>query len=117
MIDPNATRDAVATVIDNLNTRHQDAPTKAGKPRATISWPPLPEPLDWTILPEPPRGVADDVLTRETIAVAGWISRLADAWSNTEVIRLSRDYLSDGDNVPRPMPVVLQQYSVAEEWN
>lgn len=109
VVEPNATRDAIAAVIDQLTAQHLDNPTKAGKPRAPISWPQLPEHLDWTRLPNPPNGVADDPLTSETIALARWLSRLADAWSNTETIRLSRDYLSGDDSVPRRMPVVLRK--------
>lgn len=107
-LDANATREAIATVIDKLEARHKDSPTKAGKPRAPITWPRLPAPLDWATLPAPPRGVADDPLTSETIAVANWMSQLADAWSSIEVIRLARDYLADNDVAARPMPVVLR---------
>lgn len=107
-LDANATREAVISVIDKLEARHKESLTKAGKPRAPITWPRLPAPLDWANLPAPPRGVADDPLTGETIAVAGWVSQLAAAWSSIEVIRLSRDYLADDDVTPRPMPVVLR---------
>jgi hypothetical protein len=107
-LDSNATREAVVSVIDKLEARHKESPTKAGKPRAPITWPRLPAPLDWANLPAPPRGVADDPLTSETIAVADWVSQLAAAWSSIEVTRLSRDYLADDDVTPRPMPVVLR---------
>jgi hypothetical protein len=107
-LDANGTRDAIANIIDKLDLQHQESPTKAGKARAAISWPSLPEPLDWTALPEPPHGVADDPLTSETIAVARWVSRLADIWASVETTRLSRDYLADGDTTPRPMPVALR---------
>lgn len=106
--DANGTRDAIAAVIDKLDAQHQQSPTKAGKARATLSWPNLPEPLDWAMLPEPPHGVADDPLTSETIAVARWVSRLADIWASVETTRLSRDYLADGDITARPMPIVLR---------
>lgn len=106
--DANATRDAIIAMIEKLDARHKDSPTKAGKPRAPITWPRVPTPLDWANLPAPPRGVADDPLTSETIAVAGWVSQLAVVWSSIEVIRLSRDYLADDDVTPRPMPVVLR---------
>ena len=108
VLDPNATREAIAAVIEKLNAQHMDSPTKAGKPRATVSWPQLPEPLDWDVLPTPPPGVADDTLTSQSIAVAGWVSRLADIWAAIEVIRVSREYLCAGDKDPRPMPVVLR---------
>lgn len=108
VFDPNATRDAVAAVIDVLDAQHLDSPTKAGKPRAAISWPRVPEPLDWGPIPAPPYSVADDKLTSESIAVAKWVSRLADVWSETEVVRASRDYLCGGDRSPRPMPVILR---------
>ncbi|OMB88078.1 hypothetical protein [Mycolicibacterium conceptionense] len=104
----NETRAAIETAIEKLDARHKDSPTKAGKPRAPITWPRLPAPLDWADLPVPPRGVADDPLTSETIAVANWVSQLAAAWSSIEVTRLSRDYLADGDTTPRPMPVALR---------
>lgn len=108
LFDANETRDAIVTTIEKLDTQHKDSLTKAGKPRAPITWPRLPAPLDWANLPEPPRGVADDPLTSETIAVANWVSQLAAAWAGVEVIRLSRDYLADGDTTPQPMPVVLR---------
>lgn len=108
VLDPNATRDAVAAVIEELNAQHLNNPTKAGKPRAAISWPRVPEPLDWAHIPKPPRGVAEDSLTSESIAVATWVSRLADVWAEIEVIRVSRDYLSAGLKVQRPIPVVLR---------
>lgn len=108
VLDANATREAIATVIEKLQARHNDSPTKAGKPRAPITWPRLPAPLDWAHLPAPPRGVAEDLLTSETIAVAGWVAQLADAWSSVEITRLSRDYLADKNVAPRPMPVVLR---------
>lgn len=106
--DANATREAIAAVIEKLEARHKDSPTKAGKPRAPITWPRLPAPLDWADLPTPPRGVADDPLTSETIAVARWVAQLADAWSSIEVTRLSRDYLADNEVAPQPMPVVVR---------
>lgn len=108
MFDPNGTRDAIAAAIEKLDARHKNSPTKAGKPRAAISWPRIPGFLDWSELPAPPRGVADDPLTSTTIAVANWIARLADVWSSVETVRLSRDYLADGDIAPKPMPVVLR---------
>lgn len=109
MFDATGTRDAIAAIIEKLDAQHQDSPTKAGKPRAPISWPRLPEPLDWSALPAPPRGVADDPLTSTTIAVARWVAHLADVWSSVEVNRLARDYLADGDTTPEPMPVVLRR--------
>lgn len=111
--DANRTREVIAQTIDKLDAQHKDSPTKAGKPRAPITWPRLPDPLDWTTLPEPPRGVADDPLASETIAVARWVATLADAWSTTETLRLSRDYLANGDTLTRPMPVVLRGGSTA----
>lgn len=109
MFNANGTRDSIAAIIEKLDAQHKDSPTKAGKPRAPIVWPRLPEPLDWSTLPAPPRGVADDPLTSATIAAAGWVSRLADTWKSVEVNRLSRDYLADGDTTPRAMPVVLRR--------
>lgn len=107
-LDANSTREEIASVIAKLDARHRESLTKSGKPRATIAWPRLPAPLDWSNLPAAPRGVADDPLTSETIAVAVWVAQLADAWSSIEVTRLSRDYLADGDVASRPMPVVLR---------
>lgn len=107
VFDAAGTREAVIEAIRELDARHQDSPTKAGKARAPISWPRVPESLDWGSLPGPPRGVVEDPLTSETIAVARWLAQLADAWSSVEVLRLSRDYLADGDVTPRPMPVAL----------
>ncbi|UCZ62881.1 hypothetical protein [Mycolicibacterium phocaicum] len=105
--DPNDTRDAIVADIEKLNARHEDSPTKAGKPRASILWPDVPAPLDWAALPAVPHGVVEDPLARETIAAAMWVASLADAWAKVEVIRLSRDHLSDGDSLARPMPVAL----------
>jgi len=107
LFDPNGTRDAVVAAIQKLEVRHKDSPTKAGKPRASISWPDVPDPLDWSALPAVPRGVVDDPLARDTIVAAMWVSDLADAWAKVEVIRLSRDHLSDGDVLARPMPVAV----------
>jgi hypothetical protein len=45
MLDGHGTRDAVAAIIDKWDAQHKDSPTKAGKPRAPIAWPRLPEPL------------------------------------------------------------------------
>lgn len=108
MFDASGTLDAVAAIIEKSDAQHKDSPTKAGKDRAPLSWPRLPEPLDWTTLPPLPHGVADDALTSSTIAVANWVSRLADAWASVEITRLSRGHLADGDTTPRPMPVVLR---------
>jgi len=107
VFDANATRQAVIATIAELDARHKDSPTKAGKARAPIPWPQVPEPLDWATLPPVPNGVVDDQLRRETIAAAMWVGRLSDAWAKVEVNRLSRDYLSDAEPSPRPMPVVL----------
>ena len=108
-LDANSTREAVVEAIGKLDAQHRDSPTKAGKPRAPISWPQVPDPLDWTTLPAPPRGVVDNPLTGETIAVATWVSVLADVWSSVETIRLSRDHLANGDTMARPMPVTLRR--------
>lgn len=107
-LDANATREGMITKIVELDALHQDSPTKAGKPRTPITWPRVPAPLDWSNLPAPPNGVADDLLTSTTIAVATWVSRLADVWAEVEVQRLSRDYLADSDVSAQPMPVVLR---------
>jgi hypothetical protein len=107
MFDPMATLNAVAKEISELDARHRAAPTKAGKPRAPIDWPRLPQPLDWSAAPAPPRGVTDDPLASETIGVARWVADLADAWSNVETLRLSREHLRDDEISPRPLPVVV----------
>jgi len=108
VLDANGTREAVAHAIGELDARHKDSSTKSGAARAPISWPRLPEPLDWAHIPDPPRSVVkDDLLIRETIAVAQWVSALAAAWADVETTRLSRAHLADGDTSPRPLPVAL----------
>lgn len=107
VIDPNATRGAIAARISELEVLHKNSPTKAGKPRAPIPWPRLPARLDWDDLPHPPRGVVADPLTSQTIAVARWVADLATAWSNVETNRLSRDHLAGQESVAQAMPVVL----------
>ena len=77
VIDPNATRGAIAARISELEVLHTSSPTKAGKPRAPIPWPRLPARLDWDDLPHPPRGVVEDPLMSQTIAVARWVADLA----------------------------------------
>jgi len=113
MFDPNATRDSVVRRIAELDAQHKDSPTKSGTDRAPVPWPQIPERLDWANLPDPPRGVADDPLTSETIAVARWLSDLATAWAGVEALRLSRTHLSDGESKPRPLPVVLRGEATA----
>jgi hypothetical protein len=81
--------------------------------RAPIEWPRLPQPLDWASPPAPPEGVVDDPFVASTIGVAHWVADLADAWSAVETKRLSREHLSAGDTVPRPLPVVLVETSPA----
>lgn len=108
IIDVDKTRSAVTTAIADLDVLHRNSPTKSGTARAAISWPRVPEPLDWTMLPVPPRGVLDDSLTSETIAVARWVADLADAWSGVETIRCSRKHLAGADTNARPFPVILR---------
>ena len=107
VIDPNATRGAIAARISELEVLHTSSPTKAGKPRAPIPWPRLPARLDWDDLPHPPRGVVEDPLMSQTIAVARWVADLATVWSNVETNRLSREHLAGEESVAQAMPVVL----------
>lgn len=113
VFDPAATLDAISARIAELDARHKESLTKAGKPRAPLSWPSLPQALDWDNPPPPLPGVTDDPLTSATIGVARWIANLADAWASVEVNRLSREHLADGEVAPRPMPVVLTNMASA----
>jgi hypothetical protein len=106
-VDPNATLDAIRNTISELDTLHRHSKTAAGHARAPISWPALPQSLDWAALPPPPRGVNPDPFVAETLAVARWLADLANAWSAVEVARTSRKHLANGDTATRPLPVAL----------
>jgi hypothetical protein len=109
IVDPNATLASIGNRISELDVLHRESKTAAGKARAPINWPKLPEPLDWAALPSPPRGVNPDRFVAETIAVARWLAELAEVWSAVEVARTSRDHLAGDDLTSQPMPVALKQ--------
>lgn len=107
IVDPNATHASIRNRVSELDELHRESKTAAGSARAPISWPTLPEPLDWTTLPPTPRGVNPDPFVAETIAVARWLADLADAWSKIETARTSRQHLAAGDLITHALPVVL----------
>jgi hypothetical protein len=107
VIDVSATLAATSDWISELDALHESSRAGAAKGRAPIEWPRLPQPLDWASPPAPPVRVVDDPFVASTIGVAYWVADLADAWSAVETKRLSREHLSTGDTVPRPLPVVL----------
>jgi len=61
IIDPNAIHASIGSRVSELDALHRASKTAAGSDRAPISWPTLPEPLDWTALPPTPRGVNPDL--------------------------------------------------------
>lgn len=107
VVDLNDTLTMISEVIAELDDRHRASKTVAGNPRAPIRWPELPEPLDWTALPAPPRGVNPEPFVAEMIAVARWVADLAEAWSSVETTRTSKEHLADGDLTPRLLPVTV----------
>jgi hypothetical protein len=107
IVDPNATLTSIRSIMSRLDALHCDSRTAAGKARAPITWPTLPEPLEWAALPSPPRGVNPDPFVAEMIAVAQWLADLADAWSAVEVARTSRAHLACGDLTIRPLPLSI----------
>ena len=108
-VDLNVTLSAVGEVIAELDKKHRGSRTAAGKPRAPIGWPELPEQLDWAALPATPGGVNPDPFVAEVIAVAYWVTGLAEAWSAVETIRASREYLANGDVTTRLLPIKLME--------
>jgi hypothetical protein len=104
IVDPNATLASISNTISGLDALHRDSKTAAGNARAPITWPTLPQSLDWAALPSPPRGVNPDPFVSETIAVARWLADLAEVWSAIEVARTSRQHLAGGDLTHRPLP-------------
>jgi hypothetical protein len=107
IVDPNATLASIGNRISELDALHSESKTAAGKARAPVDWPKLPEPLDWAALPSPPRGVNPDPFVAETLAVARWLAELAEVWSAVEVARTSRQHLAGGDLTTQPLPVAL----------
>ncbi len=107
VVDLNVTLSIMRDVIAALDKKHCASKTAAGNPRAPIGWPELPEPLDWTALPAPPRGVNPEPFVAEMVSVARWVALMADAWSRIETIRTSKKHLADGDTAPRLLPVDL----------
>ncbi|WP_139829779.1 hypothetical protein [Mycobacterium gastri] len=107
IVDPNATLATIRNRISELDGLHRGSKTAAGHARAPIVWPALPQPLDWAVLPSPPRGVNPDPFVAEMLAVARWLADVADVWSAVEVARTSRQHLASGDTTPRPLPVAL----------
>lgn len=112
IVDPNATLASIGNRISELDALHSESKTAAGKARAPINWPKLPEPLDWAALPSPPRGVNPDPFVAETLAVARWLAELAEVWSAVEVARTSRQHLAGDDRTPQPLPVVLERADI-----
>jgi hypothetical protein len=112
IVDLNATLTCIISTMSNLDALHRDSRTAAGSARAPITWPTLPQPLDWAALPSPPRGVNPDPFVAETIAVAQWLADLAEAWSAVEVARTSRPHLAGGDLIPRPLPIAAASADV-----
>jgi hypothetical protein len=107
IVDPNATLASISNTISGLDALHRDSKTAAGNARAPITWPTLPQSLDWAAIPSPPRGVNPDPFVSETIAVARWLADLAEVWSAIEVARTSRQHLAGGDLTHRPLPTAL----------
>jgi hypothetical protein len=107
VVDLNTTLTTVSEVIADLDEKHRASKTAAGKPRAQIQWPELPDALDWSALPAPPRGVNPEPFVAEMIAVARWVADLAEAWSKVETARTSKEHLAAGDMTPRLLPVNL----------
>jgi hypothetical protein len=107
VVDLNATLTIISEVIAELDDKHCATKTAAGNLRAPVRWPQLPDPLDWTALPAPPRGVNPEPFVAEMIAVARWVADLAEAWSTVETARTSKDHLAAGDMTPRLLPVSL----------
>jgi hypothetical protein len=107
VVDLSVTLSIISEVIAELDDKHRAAKTAAGNPRAPIKWPELPEPLDWTALPTPPRGVNPEPFVAEMLAVARWVADLAEVWSSVETARTSKEHLADGDVKLRPLPVDL----------
>lgn len=114
IIDPNAIHASIGSRVSELDALHHASKTAAGSDRAPISWPTLPEPLDWAALPPPPRGVNPDPFVAETITVARWLADLADAWSKIETARTSRQHLAAGDLTTQALPVDLTPFVVPE---
>lgn len=106
-VDPNATLATVHNTIAELDALHRHSTTAAGHARAPIVWPTLPRPLNWAALRPLPRGVNPEPFVAETLAVARWLTDLAEAWSAVEVARTSRQHLACGDTAPRPLPVAI----------
>ena len=108
IIDLKATLAAIEQYTCGLDDIHHASRTPKGSQRAPITWPTLPEMLDWAALPAVPAGVVEEPLIRSTIAVARWMADLADAWAAIETTRTSRAHLSEQNPSPLPIPFVLQ---------
>ncbi len=109
VIDVSATLTNISEWVAEQDRIHANTPTDKGNERAPISWPKLPEPLDWNALPPPPRGVVEDKLMADAIVAAHWVAGLADAWQAVEVIRMSRKHLKGDDVETRVLPLALIQ--------
>ncbi len=106
-VDLRATLTAVRGSISELDEQHSASKTPAGKDRAPINWPDVPQPLDWVALPSAPAGVNPGPFISEVIVVAQWLVNLAEVWSKVQTARTSRGHLAAGDLAPRPLPIVL----------
>jgi hypothetical protein len=109
VIDVPGTLANIANWIAEYDKIHAESLTELGNRRLPISWPRLPQPLDWNALPAAPTGVVDDKLISETIVAAHWMADLAQTWQAIETLRLSRAHLRGGDLETRILPFALEE--------
>jgi hypothetical protein len=107
VIDLKATLVSIERYMDGLDEVHRASRTPKGSARAPISWPALTGVPDWQSPPPVPAGVVEDPLVRSTIAMAGWLARLADTWSAIETTRTSKAHLIMSNPLPLPLPFVV----------